>query len=155
MAVATYTSTVFANRAPTQRHTGNTTVAGQWTAAAAMTVGDVVFLAKIPHGAIIVEFAVDHSATVTTFAVDYGLASGAKSDGGASLSCFATALANATIIRKNLRNATGTDNIQVSCSVSDPNHYGIFAAKVGTNSATNLPIINFSITYRCDEQQGL
>lgn len=155
MAVATYTSTVFSNNQPKQLHVGDVTVAGQWVAAAAATVGDVVWLAKIPHGATIVEFAVDHSATVTTFAVDYGLASGTKSGGGAQLSIFASALANATIIRKNLQNVSGTDNVQISCSVSDPGRYGIFAAKIGTNSATNLPIINFSITYRNDENQGL
>ena len=155
MAVATYTSTVFANNQPKRVHAGEVTVSGQWVAAAAATVGDVVWLAKIPHGAIVTEFAVNHSATVTTFAVDYGLASGVKAGGGAQLSIFATALAKATIIRKNLQNVTGTDNVQISCSVSDPGRYGIFAAKIGTNSATNLPIINFSITYRNDDLQGL
>lgn len=155
MAVATYTSTVFVNNQPKHVHKGDVTVAGQWVAAAACTVGDVIFLAKIPHGAIVVEFAVDHSATVTTFAVDYGLASGLKAGGGPQLSLFASALAKATIIRKNLQLASGTDVLQISCSVSDPGRYGIFAAKVGTNSATNLPVINFSITYRNDERQGL
>ena len=104
----------------------------------------------------IVEFAVDHSATVTTFAADYGLASGLKAGGWANLSLFATALANGTIVRKNLQLATGTDVLQVSCSVSDPGRFGVFAAKLGANaSTTNLPIINFSITYRNDERQGL
>lgn len=153
--MATLTSTVYANNPVKSVHKGQVTVAGQWVAAAAGSTGDVVLLAKIPHGAIVVEFAVDHSATVTTFAVDYGLASGLKAGGGPQLSLFAAALATATIIRKNLQFATGTDVLQISCSVSDPGRFGVFAAKIGTVSATNLPVINFSITYRNDERQGL
>lgn len=153
--MTTYTSTVYANNQAVQVHKGEVTVSGQWVGTSATTDADVVFLAKIPHGAIVVEFAVDHSATVTTYAVDYGLAKGAASDGGASLSCFVSALANATISRKNLQFTDGTDKIQVSCSASDSGHFGIFAAKIGTNtSTTNAPIINFSITYRNDENQG-
>lgn len=154
--MATYTSTVYANRAVTQGHKGTQTVSGQWTGTAALTTDDVVFLAKLPHGAIITEFMIDHSATVTTWAADYGLASGAKGGGGASLSSFVAALANGTIVRKNIQNAAGVDRIQISCSVSDPGRFGIFAAKIGSNaSVTSVPIINFRITYRCDEGQGL
>jgi len=154
--MATYTSSVYANRAVKQVHKGNMTVSGQWTGTAAVTADDVIFLAKIPHGATIVEFQIDHSATATTWACDYGLASGAKGGGGASLSCFVAALANATITRKNIQNVAGVDKIQVSCSVSDPGRFGIFAAKIGTNtSTTNFPVINFTLTYRCDENQGL
>ena len=154
--MTTYTSSVYANRAVKQVHKGKCTVSGQWTGTAALTADDVVFLAKIPHGAIICEFQIDHSATVTTWVADYGLASGAKGGGGASLSCFVAALANSTITRKNIQNVAGVDNIQISCSVSDPGRFGIFAAKIGTNaSVTSVPIINFSITYRCDRDQGL
>jgi hypothetical protein len=154
--MATFTSTVYVNQAVKQVHKGTQTVSGQWTGTAAVTADDVVFLAKLPHGAIISEFMVDHSAGVTTYAIDYGLASGAKGGGGASLSCFVSALATATIIRKNIQNAAGVDRIQVSCSVSDPGRFGIFAAKIGVaGSATFIPVINFRITYRCDEGQGL
>lgn len=154
--MATYTSTVYENRAVKQPYKGETTIAGQWTGTAAVTAADVIFLAKLPHGAIIVDFAVDHSATVTTYAADYGLASGAKAGGGASLACFVSALANGTIKRRNLQNATGVENMQISCSVSDPKRFGIFSATIGSNaSTTSVPIINFSITYRCDDNQGL
>lgn len=156
--MSTVTSTVYANRAVKSVHTGQVTVSGQWAAAATTTVtaGDIVFLAKIPHGAIITEFCVDHSATVSTFPCDYGLASGLAAGGGAQMSIFASALAKATIIRKNLQNASGVDRVQISCSVSDPGRFGIFAAKIGTHtSVTAVPIINFSITYRNDDLQGL
>jgi hypothetical protein len=154
--MATLTSTVFEKNQPKHVHKGNVTVSGQWAAAVAASTGDIVFLAKIPHGATIVEFAVDHSSSGTLLGCDYGLASGLKAGGGAQMSIFATALAKATIIRKNLQNAQGVDNIQISCSASDPGRYGIFAAKIGTSGTTlDKPIINFSITYRNDDNQGL
>lgn len=155
MAATTYTSTVFTNNAPTQRHTGNTTVAGQYSSGAtAHCITDVIFLAKIPHGAQIVEFAVDHSTSETSLGIQYGFASGI-STGGPQLSILAAELQKATIIRKNLQFASGTDALRVSCSVSDPARYGIFSAAIVTGSCTTSLIINFSITYRCDENQGL
>ena len=155
--MTTYTSTVYVNQAVKQVHKGIQSISGQFTGTSAQTAGDVVFLAKLPHGAIIEEFIVDHSSGTSTFACDYGLASGLKAGGGAQMSIFASALAVGTIVRKNLRNLAGTDMVQISCSVSDPGRFGVFAAKIGTGggSATSAPIINFSITYRCDERQGL
>lgn len=151
MAATTYTSTVFVNNQPKQNATGNVTVAGQYNGSA-NSAGDIIFLAKIPHGARIVEFAVDHSSGETTFGMDYGMASGGSiAGGGADISQFAAALAKATIIRSNLRGAAaGTVPPVVSVSDNSGVRYGIFGCKVGTASATTSWLVNFSVTYRCD-----
>lgn len=150
MAATTYTSTVFANGQPKQNVTGDMTVSGQYVGSA-NSAGDIIFLAKIPHGAKIVEFAVDHSTAETTFGMDYGMASGGSiAGGGADISQFASALAKATIIRHNLQAVSGATNA-VSVSDNSGVRYGIFGCKVGTASATTAWIVNFSVTYRCDE----
>lgn len=151
MAATTYTSTVFVNTAVKEIHAGDVTVSGQYNGSA-NSAGDIIFLAKIPHGARIVEFAVDHSSGETTFGMDYGMASGGSiAGGGADISQFATALAKATIIRKNLQAAAaGVTPPVVSVSDNSGVRYGIFGCKVGTASATTSWLVNFSVTYRCD-----
>lgn len=152
MAVATLTSTVFANAGAKQTHAGNITVSGQYVSGGTVhTVGDIIFLAKIPHGATIVEFAVDHSTSETALGLDYGMASGGSiAGGGADISQFATALAKGTIIRSNLKRTTGNPTQVVSVSDNSGVRYGIFGAKVASGSASTSLIINFSVTYRSD-----
>lgn len=148
MAVQTLTSTVFANLPVKRTEIGNVTVGGSYNQGATTnTVSDVVFLAKIPHGAIIVDMYVDTTNGETAMGTCFGLATGTTTGGGASVSCFAAATALATVGR--LR--AGAQNIRVSVSDSDPNRYGIFAATLSTGTTTASYTINFSITYRTDE----
>tara|TARA_R110000868_G_scaffold130127_2_gene339706 strand:- start:530 stop:988 length:459 start_codon:yes stop_codon:yes gene_type:complete len=152
MATATYTSSVFANNGPKQTHVGNVTVQGQYNAGSAVTsLGDVIFLAKIPHGAKIVDVTVDHSANETACGVDYGLAKGGADQGAASLSVFISALAKSTISRIAVPRPPGSGPVTVSVSDSDPVRYGIFGCKPVSGSASTSLMINFSITYRTDE----
>lgn len=152
MAVQTLTSTVFDNVLK-QVHTGNITVGGRFLQGATTnTLSDVVFLAKIPHGAKIVDILCDHATAQTALGIKYGLATGTAAGGGASLSCFTAAVAKATITRKStVGNATAGVPVVVSVSDSDPNRYGIFCATLTTGTTTDSYAINFSITYRCDE----
>lgn len=152
MATATYTSSVFANLGPKQVHVGNVTVQGQYVGGATVhSLGDVIFLAKIPHGAKIVDIAVDHSTSETALGMDYGLAKGGAADGAASLSIFASALAKATVGRISVQRPSGSGPVTVSVSDSDPVRFGIFGCKPVSGSASTSFIVNFSITYRCDE----
>lgn len=167
MAAGTYTSTTFANAPIKTNHTGLNIITGQYVSTQPTnppnSSGDVIFLAKIPHRAVIVDFAVDHSTSETTFGMKYGLASGAPTGGGASLSCFSPSLAKATV---KTRYAGGTvalsangafsggDPLRISVSDADPNRYGIFAAKIATASATTTFVVNYSITYRMDDPQN-
>lgn len=152
MAVQTLTSTVFDN-VNRQVHIGNVTVAGSFARGATTnTLSDIVFLAKIPHGALIVDILVDHTMAGTALGIKYGLASGTAAGGGASLSCFTAATAKATVSRKTtLGNNTAGTPVRISVSDSDPNRYGIFSATLSTGTTTESYAINFSITYRTDE----
>ena len=92
MATVTVTSTVF-DRQPVANVTGDITVSGQYNSGATdLSVADVIFLAKIPHGATVVEICVDHSNGETAMGVDYGLATGGKTGVGALQCASSTTL---------------------------------------------------------------
>ena len=145
MATATYTSTVFLNNQPKAVHAGVNSVSGSVMATAASTVGDVFFLAKIPHGAKFVDMQVDHTTGATTQALSYGLAVGGPG-GTATYSCFIASGAQATILRKTVLGVPA--DVSVSDAASD--RYGILAAKVESGSPTTSLIVNFIFSYRMD-----
>ena len=150
MATTTYTATTF-NAAPKQVHVGNVTVSGTYNAGATVTsLGDIIFLAKIPHGATIVDMVADTSTGETACGTDFGFSRGFDVGGGASLSLLVSAVAQATVTRLAVRRAAGLGPIRCSVSDLDPVRYGIFSCKPSTGSASTSFMVNFSITYRCD-----
>ena len=151
MATTTYTCTVF-DAQPKAVQEGVVSVSGTINSAAvAWSTGDIVFLAKIPHGAKYVSMQVDHSTGATAHAIDYGWAKGGAAGGAASYSALIAAGAQATILTKNVMGVPA----DVSCSDSDPNRWGILAAKVGvTGTTTTSLFINFIYTYRTDGAGG-
>lgn len=142
--MATYTCTTF-NAQPKSIHAGVNSVSGSVTITAGSSVGDIVFLAKIPHGAKYVAIQADHTSGAAAMGVDYGLASGGPG-GAASLSCYISAGATNTILTKNIAGVPA----DVSVSDTDPNRYGILSAKVASGSMTASLIINFVFSYRID-----
>src|SRR5438128_1841872 len=72
MALATYTSTVWANQQPKGIHVGDMSTSGQILWGATSTVGDVAFLCKIPHGAVIADFMEDHTTGATAQGIKFG-----------------------------------------------------------------------------------
>ena len=151
MAVQTLTSTVF-DSWNKRVEIGNVTVGGTFAQGATTnTLSDVVFLAKVPHGALIVDILCDHTTAQTAMGIKYGLATGTRAGGGASLSCFTAAVAKATKTRISTMGNVTNNPIRISVSDSDPNRYGIFCATITTGTTTDSYAINFSITYRCDE----
>lgn len=144
--MATYTASTFVNNQPKSVHVGTNSVSGQYNFGAAVSsVGDVIFLAKIPNGAKFVNIEEDHSTGATAQGVSFGLASGGPG-GSATYSCFIASGAQATV---NRRNVLGIPE-NVSLSANDPNSYGILAAMVESGSATASLIINFNFSYRLD-----
>lgn len=144
MAVRTLTCSVF--DAPAKNvHVGVQSVSGNYTGdATAYTIGDVIFLAKIPHGAKYVSCEFDHSTGSTAFGVDYGFASGGAAGGGSSLSALVTAGAQASILRKTVAGVPA----DISVSDNDTARYGILAAKVASGTTTTSLVINFTYCYR-------
>lgn len=145
--MATYTSTVFANQNAKGEHVGVQVVRGQFnTGATASSAGDIVFLAKIPHGAQIVDLVADHTSGSTALGISYGLASGGPA-GSATFSCYVASGAQATKLRLSV---LGLPAI-ISCSDNDPNRYGILSAKlVEAGTGTTSTIINFILTFTND-----
>ncbi len=144
--MATLTATTFANFQPIYNATGVQCVRGTFNSGATtMATGDVIFLAKIPHGALPVDLTEDHSTGATTYGIKFGLATGGPG-GSATFSCYIASGAQAT---KNRLSVLGLP-AQISASDTDPNRYGILAAKVATATTTTSVIVNFLFTYKSD-----
>lgn len=145
--MATYTASTFNNQ-PKAPHTGVQHIGGVISlGATASSNGDVFFLAKLPNGAIPVDFAEYHTTGATAQAVSLGLAKGFSAGGISSLSCYAASGAQATMNRMSL---AGAPLSQVSLSASDPVPYGILAVKIESGTATTSFQINWSFSYRVD-----
>lgn len=144
--MATYTCTTYLQPVKTL-HTGVQSVSGNVVVSTATSVGDLVFLAKIPHGAKFVSIEADHSTGATAQGVSYGLGTGGTSGGGASYSAFIASGAQATALRKNVLGIPA----RVSVSDNSADRYGILTAKVESGSNTTSLIINFVFNYRMDE----
>lgn len=145
--MATYTASLFANT-PKALHAGvNSIVVNYSSGAVTASSGDVVFLAKIPHGARILEVIEDHSTDATAHAVDIGMATGGAAGGGANLSMFVKAGAQAT---KNRLNVMGIPAV-ISVSDGDAGRYGVLAAKTAvTGTATVSLQLNVVVLYTTD-----
>ena len=151
MATATYTSTVFDN-SPKFTHLGDVTVTGQVAWSATSTVGDIGFLAKIPHGAKIVDFAEYHTTGATAQALSFGFDRGIAAGGAGNASCLMASGAQATMNRLSFATSPNTGNAPVSISLSDldPVRYAILTAKIESGTTTTSLFVNFTLTYRFD-----
>lgn len=144
--MATSTATLFANT-PKAVHAGLNAIVVSYSHATAASAGDVVFLAKLPHGARVVELIEDHSTGATSNALSIGLAKGGAAGGGASLSAFIASGAQAT---KNRLSVMGIP-AQVSVSDGDGERWGILAAKLTeAGTATTGLVINVACLYLTD-----
>jgi hypothetical protein len=145
--MATYSSSLMANT-PKAAHIGTNTIVVSYNGGAQTTsAGDIIHLAKIPHGARIVEVIEDHSTGATANSLSLGLATGGAAGGGASYSMLLSAVAQAT---KNRLGVIGIPPL-VSVSDGDPNRYGILAAKcTETGTATTSLILNVTVMYVTD-----
>lgn len=148
MTVATYTSTTYLNDLPKELHAGNVTIGGkaQWTAAG--TVSDILFLAKVPHGAKIVDFYEYHTNGQTAVALAFGFDRGIASGGAGNGSCLIASGAVATMNRMSLAPAPSHLPIQISLSDTDPVRYAVLQAKAISGTLTITTSVAWSLTYR-------
>ena len=146
----TITPSYFANSTVRYLHGGVVSVSGTVVTPDSTTTvpsaGDVTYLCKIPDQAVILEFAEDHT-TLDTMTIDFGLASGTD-NGDATYSSLISAGSKATLNRRSVLNNSG--GVKCSISDSDPNGYGILAAKIAGGSMTASVTINWQVLYRCD-----
>ena len=144
--MATLTATLYAN-APKAVHAGvNAIVVNYNSGAVTASAGDVLFLAKLPHGARILYIEEDHSTGATANSLSLGLAKGGPG-GTATLSLLLSAVAQAT---KNRYAIMGIPPV-VSVSDADGERWGILAAKLTeTGTATVSLIVNVTCLYITD-----
>ncbi len=146
--MTTYTADAFL-ALPKAVHVGVNHIHAQFSfagEASQVSAGDIVLLARLPHGATIVEVAEDHTTGASTAVVDVGLLTGAEDGGGSSLSAFVAAAGKGTVNRR----ATVAP-YSVSVSDSAAARYGVLAAKIASiGTATSVCAINVSVLYRLD-----
>jgi hypothetical protein len=147
----TFTSTTFANTQPKAPQVGNISQGGQVvTGSTKPATSDVIFLCKIPHGAIIYDCIEDHTCA-DTIGISFGLATGWTAGGGPSYSAFIASGAKSTFNRRAvLAGGAGSGGVTVSVSDLDPNRYGIFACIIESGSLTATATINWTVMYRMD-----
>ncbi len=155
--MATFTSSVYKANTAKFWHVGNVSVSGQFGfaagAGAAASVGDIVFLAKIPNGAKIVDFYEYHSANASAMAINVGFDRGVAAGGAGSTSCLGSSLAQATMNRLTLAASPNAGNAPLTISISDADtvkYVALQAAVVGPNTGTTSVFINFCLVYRFD-----
>lgn len=153
MAVTTYTSTTYAaqNSGPKQHIYGASHVSGKFVWSAAGTVGDVVFLCKVPHGAKVVSFEEYHSSGQTAAAIDFGFNKGIAAGGGANASCLISGGAIATMNRMSFAASPNGVPVQISLSDTDPVRYATLTATAASGTFTLTVSLTWAIQYRTDD----
>ena len=145
--MATYTCTTFLS-GPKYVHVGDTSVDGQLMFGAASSTGDVVFLAKVPHGAKIVDFTEYHTTGATAQALSFGFDRGVVAGGAGNASILIASGAQAT--RNSIKMTRAGFPLTISLSDLDPVRYAILTGKQEAGSATTSLVVNFRLTARFD-----
>jgi hypothetical protein len=135
------------NNTPKQHYNANDTISGSVMWGAASTVGDVVFLCKVPHGAKIVDFSERHSTGATGAGLSFGFDKGVVAGGGGNASILISGGAQA---QRNSWNFAGGP-LTISLSDLDPVRYATLIAKLESGTTTTSTFIEqFMLTYRTD-----
>lgn len=143
--MATVTATVFAATNTRSVHVGPNTVETEYNGS--LSAGDIVVLARIPHGAKIIDFVEHHTSPASVMATDFGLSAGTVAGGAGNASAIASALAKNTVNRGGLL-------LPVTVSLSDnaSPRYANFQAKVDANMSTTAGCrIRIALTYLVGE----
>lgn len=146
--MSTFTATTYTNGTQARSvHAGVNHVEFQYASGSqSVASGDVIFLAKLPNRARVLDLIEDHSTGATTYGIAFGLATGTNVGGGASFSCFIATCAQAT---KNRLSVLGLPTT-ISLSDNDTNNFAILAAKVKTATTTTSLFINGICFYSSD-----
>lgn len=151
--MATYTATSFASKVVTNAPPGVNAIYATYTAGnQTMSVGDVIFLAKLPPKCKVLEFIEDHTAPSTSLPFDFGLpAADLGSNSAAAASCIATDLTKNTV---NRANKVGKFPIQVDVTATDRD-YSILQALVTGNTGTVSLIMRATVLIEPNNDQSV
>jgi hypothetical protein len=151
MAVSTYTSSIVEKYPAKAPHIGNATVMGRFAWTAAGTVGDVLHLCKVPHGARIIDFAEYHSNGQTAAVIKFGFNKGIAAGGGAHASCLVAAGDVALMNRMSFAAGGASTPLKISLSDTDPIRFALLIGKAASGTFTISVSGTFSLTYSMDE----
>lgn len=147
MATSTYTTSVYGAQ-PKYSHIGVLEVSGKFAWTAAGTVGDIIYAAKVPNGARIVDFHEYHSNGQTAATMDWGFNRGIAAGGGANASC----LVSGGLVAVENRLAFGASPtggpLTISLSDLDPNGFAVLVGKAAAGTFTISVSGAFSLSYR-------
>ena len=144
--MAEYTATTYMN--PAKRvHSGVNAIAISYNfGAVSASAGDVVLLAKLPHGARVVDLKEDHTCGAAACAISIGLKTGGPA-GAATVSCY---LASGTIAAVNRMAIKGLAPL-VSVSDASGERFGILQAQVTSIGTATVSLeINCTVFYVTD-----
>lgn len=144
--MATYTASTYDTSIPKQNATGVQYAIFSHNFTAASSVSDRVFLAKIPHGARVLEGYMYHTTGATAQGLSLGLATGGPA-GSETVAAYISAGAQAT---SNRVAPLDVAPFRVSCSDADPNRFGILQATVVSGTATTSLKISGWVMYAND-----
>lgn len=144
MAVSTYTCSTFSN-VPKSRVYGSSRQSGKMVHSG--TVGDILFLCKIPHGAKIVDLQEYHSSGQTAAAYSFGFDRGVAAGGAGNASCLISSGAIATMNRLSFAASPNADTVQISLSDTDPVRYAVLQAKAESGTFTISVSLTWAVTY--------
>lgn len=147
MAVSTFTASTYPN-SPKAVHVGDMSISGSVNYAG--TIGDIIFLAKVPHGATIVDFWEGHTSGETAAAISFGFTRGVVAGGAGSASCL---IASGPIAVRNNFNPLiwpGNWPAVISLSDLDPIRYTTLVAKAESGTFTISSTIRWCLQYRMD-----
>jgi hypothetical protein len=147
MALATYTTSVYAAQ-PKYTHIGVVEVSGKFAWTAAGSVGDIIYAAKVPNGARIVDFHEYHSNGQTAAAMDWGFNRGIAAGGGANASCLISGGAVATENRLAFAASPNGGPLTISLSDLDPTGFAVLIGKAASGTFTISVSGAFSLLYR-------
>lgn len=148
MAATTYTSTVYTAGGVKDVFIGNQSLSGSMVYSG--SVGDVLLLAKVPHGAKIVDFYEYHSSGQTAAAISFGFDRGIAAGGAGNASCLLASGAIATMNRMSLAAAPGGAPLMISLSDLDPVRYAALVGKAESGTFSITVSIGWCLTYRKD-----
>lgn len=145
--MATLTSTFYANT-PKALHAGLNVIRIDYAHTLSVSAGDVILLAKLPNGARCFDLVEEHSTAASSCSIDLGLSRGTEVGGGASVSAFITAGAQAT---QNRRTVRGIPPL-VSTSDNDPEKWGVLSAKIAAISTSTAGFkLSLQFAYTVDD----
>ncbi len=153
MAVATYTCSIYKTMQAKALTKGDQSISGKIVYSG--TVADILFLAKVPHGATIVDFYEYHTSGSTGLGISFGFDRGVVDGGAGNQSCLVSSGALATMNRMSLANWPVASNYPPTLSLSDLDtiRYVRLVAVSESGTTTISASIMFTLIYRMDGPQ--